>query len=243
MDLLFYDRLESTNDKVLELLAQGYPEGATVIAQHQTNGRGQQHARWESEKGLNLTFSVALRPTFLPAASMFYLSKIVSLGVVGYLLREGIKAAIKWPNDIYVNDEKICGILIEQSISGAHIAQSVVGIGLNVNQRQFAHAPNATSMLLCDGKMRDVKHEVKILAGDILEYYELLKVAASAKDFAKIDSRYTSLLYRGKGFFAYRCGSEVFTARITAVLPSGELVLQTPDGRQRDFGFKEVEFV
>ncbi|MDR1416468.1 MAG: biotin--[acetyl-CoA-carboxylase] ligase, partial [Prevotellaceae bacterium] len=148
-----------------------------------------------------------------------------------------------WPNDIYVNDDKICGILIEQSISGAHIAKSVVGVGLNVNQRQFVSAANATSMLLCDGKTRDVKREAKILVGRILKRYNRLKEAKSEEDFAEIDSRYTSLLYRSSGFFAYRCGSEVFTARIAAALPSGELTLQTPDGRQRSFGFKEVEFV
>jgi BirA family biotin operon repressor/biotin-[acetyl-CoA-carboxylase] ligase len=243
MDLLFFDQLESTNDKALEALAQGCPEGTTVATLHQTSGRGQQNARWESEKGLNLTFSIALRPTFLPAESMFYLSKAISLGIAAYLHGEGIKATIKWPNDIYVNDNKICGILIEQSVSGARIAQSVVGVGLNANQRQFVSVANATSMLLCDGKMRDVRHEVKMLAGCILKSYGQLREAKSKKDFAEIDSRYTSLLYRSSGFFAYRCGSEVFTARIAAALPSGELVLQTPDGKQRTFGFKEVEFV
>jgi BirA family biotin operon repressor/biotin-[acetyl-CoA-carboxylase] ligase len=243
MNLLFFDQLESTNDKALELLAQGCPEGATVAARYQANGRGQQHARWESEAGLNLTLSIALRPTFLPAESMFYLSKAVSLGVAGYLLREGIKATVKWPNDIYVNDKKICGILIEQSISDAYITQSVAGVGLNVNQRQFAHAPNATSMLLCDGEVRNVKREATTLVSDILECYEWLKEAVRKKDFAKIDDNYASLLYRGDGFYAYRCGSEVFAARIAAALPSGELALQTLDGKRRTFGFKEVEFV
>ncbi|MDR0710853.1 MAG: biotin--[acetyl-CoA-carboxylase] ligase [Prevotellaceae bacterium] len=243
MDVLFFDQLGSTNDKAMELLAQGCPEGLTVAALHQTNGRGQQNACWESEKGLNLTFSIALRPTFLPAESMFYLSKIVSLGIAAQLRREGINAAIKWPNDIYVNDEKICGILIEQSICGDRIAQSAVGVGLNVNQRQFAHASNATSMLLCDGKTRDVKRSLKALASAILKHYEALKCAKSKNDFAKIDGEYASLLYRSSGFFPYRSGSEVFAARITAVSPSGELTLQTSDGKQRTFGFKEVEFI
>jgi BirA family biotin operon repressor/biotin-[acetyl-CoA-carboxylase] ligase len=243
MNLLFFDQLGSTNDKAMELLAQGCPEGLTVAALHQTNGRGQQSARWESEKGLNLTFSIALRPAFLPAESMFYLSKIVSLGITSHLRREGINATIKWPNDIYVNDDKICGILIEQSICGDHISHSVVGVGLNVNQEQFAYAPNATSMRLCDGKMRDVKRELQELVSDILKHYETLKKAKSKSDFAKIDSMYASLLYRSSGFFPYRCGNEIFMACIAAVQPGGELTLQTPDGKQRTFGFKEVEFV
>jgi BirA family biotin operon repressor/biotin-[acetyl-CoA-carboxylase] ligase len=243
MSLLFFDQLESTNDKALEALAQGCQEGVTVVALHQTSGRGQQNAQWESERGLNLTLSVALRPTFLPAERMFYLSKTISLGVADYLRGESIKAAIKWPNDIYVNDDKICGILIEQSISGAYIAQSVAGVGLNVNQRQFAHAPNATSMLLCDGKTRDVKREAETLTGCIMKRYEQLKKAKSAADFAAIDGCYASLLYHGRGFYAYRCGDETFVARIAATLPDGVLTLQLPDGRQRSFGFKEVEFV
>ncbi|MDR3366140.1 MAG: biotin--[acetyl-CoA-carboxylase] ligase [Prevotellaceae bacterium] len=243
MNLLFFNQLGSTNDKALELLGQGCPEGTTVAAQRQTNGRGQQNAHWESEAGLNLTLSIALRPAFLPAENMFYLSKIVSLGIAAYLRREGIIAAVKWPNDIYVNDEKICGILIEQSICGERIAQSVVGIGLNVNQRQFAYAANATSMRLCDGKLRDVRREAKALASGILKRYEALKNIERQKDWAEIDSEYAALLYRRSGFFPYRCGSEAFMASIAAVLPSGELTLQTPDGKQRSFGFKEVEFV
>jgi BirA family biotin operon repressor/biotin-[acetyl-CoA-carboxylase] ligase len=243
MNVLFFDTLGSTNDKALELLGQGCPEATVVAAQRQTSGRGQQHAHWESEAGLNLTFSIALRPAFLLAENMFYLSKTVSLGIADYLRREGIDAAIKWPNDIYVRDEKICGILIEQSICGERIAQSVVGVGINVNQRRFAHAPNATSMLLCDGKTRDVRRELKALAGDILQRYEALKKIGSGQDLSEVDSRYASLLYRRRGLFPFRCGSSVFMASIAAVLPSGELALQLPDGKQRIVGFKEVEFV
>jgi BirA family biotin operon repressor/biotin-[acetyl-CoA-carboxylase] ligase len=243
MNLLFFDQLGSTNDKALELLGQGCPEGTVVAAQRQTSGRGQQNARWESEAGLNLTFSIALRPAFLPVESMFYLSKIVSLGIAGYLRGEGVNAAIKWPNDIYVRDEKICGILIEQSICGDRIAQSAVGVGLNVNQRRFTYAANATSMLLCDGKTRDVRRELKVLAGAILERYEALKKIWGRQELAEVDSRYASLLYRSSGLFPFRCGSKTFAASIAAVQPGGELTLQLPDGRQRSFGFKEVEFV
>ncbi|MDR3189401.1 MAG: biotin--[acetyl-CoA-carboxylase] ligase [Prevotellaceae bacterium] len=243
MNLLFFDTLTSSNDKALELLEQGCPEGTTVVAQRQTSGRGQQNARWESEAGLNLTFSIALRPAFLPAESMFYLSKAVSLGIVAYLRGEGIGATVKWPNDIYVGDEKICGFLIEQSICGEHIAQSVVGVGLNVNQRQFAHAANATSMLLCDGKTRDVGREVRVLVGNILNRYEALRDAVSRGGWAEVDGEYASLLYRSSGVFPYRCGSSVFTASIAAVQAGGELTLRTPDGKLRTFGFKEVEFV
>lgn len=243
MNVLFFDQLGSTNDKALELLGQGCPEGTVVAALRQTSGRGQQNTRWESEHGLNLTFSMALYPAFLPAESMFYLSKIVSLGIADYLRRERLNAAIKWPNDIYVGDEKICGILIEQSICGDRIAQSVVGVGMNVNQRHFAYAANATSMLLCDGKTRDVRRELSTLAGNILKRYEALKKNGSKAALAAINSRYAALLYRRSGLFPYRCGSQTFMASIAAVQPGGELVLQLPDGRLRSFGFKEVEFV
>ena len=223
-----------------------------VAAHSQTSGRGQQHTEWESEAGKNLTFSLALRPTFLYATQMFYLSKAVSLGVVDFLLSQKICAAIKWPNDIYVNNQKICGILIEQSIKGEYIAHSVVGIGLNVNQRVFEHAPNATSMLLCDETERDLEAALRAVAAAILHRYDFLREGilrgkgvlrnGSPTCLQQVDSEYFSLLYRREGFHPYMCENAHFLAKILDVEASGELVLQKESGEVRRFCFKEVEF-
>jgi BirA family biotin operon repressor/biotin-[acetyl-CoA-carboxylase] ligase len=247
-NILHFKTLPSTNDKLMELLLQGCEEGTVVAALKQTSGRGQQGARWESEEGMNLTFSVGLHPTFLPAECMFYLSKAVSLGVVDYLKKEKIEAAIKWPNDIYVGDEKIAGMLIEQRISGELISQSAVGIGLNVNQKEFAHAPNATSMLRCDGKERDIASALNELVSCILVRYDGLRSSSS-----NIDADYMRHLYRADGrYYPFaRKGAdgekgELFTAKILEVRPNGELMLERKDDAnfsEEAFWFKEVELV
>ena len=242
----WFNELPSTNDKAMELLHSGCSEGVVAAARRQTAGRGQQHTRWESEAGKNLTFSIALRPAFLHAEQMFYLSKAVSLGVVDFLHSQKISAVIKWSNDIYAGGRKICGILIEQRISGEYIAQSVVGVGLNVNQREFKHAPNATSMVLCGGAERELEDMLNQLTICILGRYEKLREAcksSSAAVLKRLDEEYFSHLYRRRGFHAYRCGNEQLVAKIANVEPSGELVLQTKSGEVRRFWFKEIEFI
>jgi BirA family biotin operon repressor/biotin-[acetyl-CoA-carboxylase] ligase len=242
-----YAELPSTNDAAWQLLAEGCQEGTVAFAAAQTAGRGQQGAQWESEAGLNITCSVALRPAFLPVSRIFYLSKAVSLGIADYLHAQGIPALIKWPNDIYVGGCKICGFLIEQSLIGEHVEQSVVGVGFNVNQQRFLHAPNATSMLLCDGAARSVPEVLSALVASILRRYGRLKAAHGAPKLgqllAQMDKEYAALLYRRRGVFPYRCGGEVFLAAIAGVSPEGELRLQAEGGALRSFGFKEVEFV
>ncbi len=244
-NILHFKTLSSTNDKVAELMAQGCGEGTVAVALKQLRGRGQQGAGWESEEGMNLTFSLALYPTFLPAEYMFYLSKAVSLGVTDYLKKENIDALIKWPNDIYVADSKIAGMLIEQSISGEYISQSVVGVGLNVNQKVFTSAPNATSMLLCDGKERDIALALNELLQCILKRYDDLQDPQSLS----IDGEYMERLYRSKGYHPFvrkkdAQAGELFTAKIVEVRPNGELVLQEEGAcKEECFWFKEVEFV
>lgn len=243
-NILHFKTLPSTNDKMMELLSQGCEEGTVVVALKQTSGRGQQGASWESEEGMNLTFSIALRPTFLPAEYMFYLSKAVSLGMVDYLKKEKIEALIKWPNDIYVGDKKIVGMLIEQHICGEHISQSAVGIGLNVNQKEFAAAPNATSMWLCDGKERDIASSLNELIRCIINRYEGLSSSSS-----DVDTEYMAHLYRANGRYypfvrkTEEEKEEPFMAMILEVRPNGELVLERQDGTEESFWFKEIEFV
>ncbi|MDE6431375.1 MAG: biotin--[acetyl-CoA-carboxylase] ligase, partial [Duncaniella sp.] len=120
-----------------------------VSARRQTAGRGQRGNSWESAPGKNITMSILLRPEGLHPSRQFVISRAVSLAITGVLRRYMPASAVrvKWPNDIYVDDRKICGILIENVISSASIRQSVVGIGINVNQRRFlSDAPNPVSM-------------------------------------------------------------------------------------------------
>ena len=119
-----------------------------VVARRQTAGRGQRGNSWESEDYKNLTFSMAVYPGWLPPAAQFSLSESVALAVVALLAQHGIKATVKWPNDIYVGNDKICGILIDHSLTGNTISRTVVSAGINVNQLRFlSDAPNPVSML------------------------------------------------------------------------------------------------
>ena len=126
------------------------PHATVVSTYNQTAGRGQRGNSWESEPHKNLTFSVLLKPQHIIAREQFYISEIVSVAIVNtlrkYIIDQPI--AIKWPNDIYVNDDKICGILIENTLSGYSISQSIAGIGININQQTFlSNAPNPISLI------------------------------------------------------------------------------------------------
>jgi BirA family biotin operon repressor/biotin-[acetyl-CoA-carboxylase] ligase len=249
-----YDVLTSTNEKALERLLQGCNERTVVVAKKQVAGRGQQGTTWESEAGANLTMSIALRPRFLRAEHAFLLSMAAAMGVTYYLRRRHINAKIKWPNDIYVGERKICGILIEQSIKSEFLSQSVIGIGLNVNQQSFEQLPNATSMRLQLGSNRSLSLwcVTKGVTRLTLTFYDMLqrcypKVAVSparqARNIAAFTRYYYLHLYRSEGFHLFRAGDETFMARIVSVMPSGEISLQTEDGMRHNFWFKEVEFV
>ena len=130
----------STNTFVGELLNRGaMPNGQVVIANAQTKGRGQRESKWECEPLKNLTFSIGLFNLDFPVANAFQLHCITSLAIVDTINRHTASTAqIKWPNDIYINNKKVGGILIENTIAGDLVTQSIIGIGLNINQEDFS---------------------------------------------------------------------------------------------------------
>ena len=159
-DIIWLESVDSTNEECRRRISE-IDNLSVVAALSQTSGRGQRGNVWLSEAGKNLTFSIVLK---FPATDIkselepmlaydqFVLSEITSLSIVDLLAEHRIEAKIKWPNDIYVGDKKICGMLIENSLRGEWIQHSIIGIGLNVNQRNFdVSLPNPTSMVLCNG--------------------------------------------------------------------------------------------
>ena len=148
---------DSTNNYLREQSAKArLPEGSLVIADFQTAGKGQVGNSWESEAGKNLMFSILLYPDFLPANRQFLISQIASLSVKETLEKYTDSVTVKWPNDIYWKDRKICGMLIENDLSGQYLYCSVVGIGLNINQEIFrSDAPNPVSLTQITGKTYD----------------------------------------------------------------------------------------
>ena len=247
----WFDTVDSTNTRLLADKA-GLPDKSVYAALYQTAGRGQKGNRWESRSGENLTFSVLLKPGFLPVSDQFLLSQIVALGLLDYLKGKGLAATIKWPNDIYAGDRKICGTLIENSLADGRIAASVAGIGLNLNQTLFDPSlPNPTSLSLQTGLRYDVKAELPKLLECLFAYYDKLSSPYARNGF---DAMYLEHLYRRgewRGFeelpaseipTEHRSGRRI-EARILGIDPEARLLLEHRDGTLRHYGFKEIKYV
>lgn len=235
MTIRRYDTLTSTNTEVARIAGE-LADGDVVICREQTAGRGQRGNSWEAETGKNLTFSMLLRPHELPAAESFLLSMAVAVGITDALgkILSPKHIQIKWPNDIYWNDKKLAGILIENTISGQFVSHSIIGIGLNVNQRQFvSDAPNPVSMAQIAGK--------DFVLDDVLDKVVSAIIARSHQPLRDIVAPYHAGLWHGVGRHMWRePAGEPFTASIAEVRPSGHLVLQRADGTLKPYAFKEV---
>ena len=212
-----------------------------VWAECQSAGRGQRGHTWHSNEGVNLTFSTVLKPTFLAAVEQFMLSEVVALSLVDALAEYGVECRIKWTNDIYAGDKKIAGVLIEQSLAGDTIARTVVGIGLNVNQREFpADLPNPTSIVVERGAECERREVLECFLKHLEKWYSRLERG----EREVIESAYNYRLYRRDEFHAYALPSgERFEAAIRGVRATGHLVLEHRDGSFGEYAFKEVEFV
>jgi len=238
-------------------------EGTVVVAKHQEQGRGQRGSTWESEPGKNLTLSILLQPTFLRPDEQFQLNKAVSLGVLefvhtplhlpthsGFLPwgeseERGGRVSIKWPNDIYIGTKKVAGILIENSVSGNSLQQSIVGIGINVNQEKFsAYLPNPTSLKLMTGKDFDLKECLERLCCCIEKRYLQLRPHPGLlpKGEGAIDWDYLKNLYRYREFADYKYKEDPVRAKITGVTKSGTLLLETESGGKLECDLKELRF-
>ncbi|MDR3132735.1 MAG: biotin--[acetyl-CoA-carboxylase] ligase [Prevotellaceae bacterium] len=236
--ITWFSEIDSTNNEACRNLTTAR-EGSVWAARYQTAGRGQQNNTWESDAGKNFMFSLLLRPTWLPAEDQFYISKITSLGVYDFLTQHAITSTIKWPNDAYVNDKKIAGILIEHHLGGSMLNASIIGIGLNANQQEFSKtAGQPTSMLLESGCTVAVETALPELVAAILRRYALLQQGGAQR----IDEEYHARLYRLNEWRQFETGKRRFRAKIVAVQRNGQLLLQDATGDTKAFAFKEVRF-
>lgn len=244
-------KIESTDSTSSHLagIAEGCAHGTAVMARVQTAGRGQRGNSWEAEPGMNITLSLLLRPEGIEPARQFIISQAVSLAIVE-MLDSFIGAdavSIKWPNDIYVNDSKIAGILIENVISGSAISRSIVGVGLNVNQTEFlSDAPNPVSLKQLLPK---VDFNVDVLAeamvSDILGKVD--QALSSECEAGEISGAYFARMWRGGGYY-HRYYDHTrglyMDARIDSVAASGHIMLtDQADGVARTYAFKEISAV
>ena len=240
---IYRNEVTSTNTYVKELLREGIdlPELTVVEADFQTGGRGQQGNSWESERGMNLTFSLVCHPTFLAATSQFVLSQAIAVAIVRTLsdLTDGL--SIKWPNDIYWNDKKICGTLIECNLAGSTIKDCIIGTGINVNQTVFtSDAPNPVSLAQIIGF---TLNRQRILDGVVAEFSKLYEELKNLK-FERLKLEYMQHLYRREGFYPYQePDGEPFEAAITDVELDGHLVLRRHDGCIKKYELKQVKYI
>ena len=237
------DTVDSTNKYAQGLLKkEKIDEGTLIVAGVHLEGKRQVGNLWESGANKNLTMSIILRPVFLLPEKQFQLNKIIALAVYDFvknILKEQF-VKIKWPNDIYFENRKIAGILIENSILGNSFDNSVVGIGVNVNQIDFkSDAPNPVSLRNITGENYNLDDCLTDLIACIEHRYLLLK----SKQDNVINSDYLNALYKFQSYSKFKSKIKIFEAKITGVSEFGKLILENRENEKFEFNFKEVEFI
>ncbi len=263
-EIIWLESTDSTNDQARSQLKS--TDFLTVIAaENQTSGKGQRGNSWHSEPGKNLTFSIIVRPAetnpwiTVKASEQAAISHMAALSVIDLMNLYGIPAKIKWPNDIYVSDRKICGILIENAIMGMHVSSSIIGIGLNVNQTNFPpYLPNPTSMQRETGIHTDTHLLLEKYMEIFLEYCRTYMT--EQEKLTSLKYSYNEHLWRldePHEFYDYTslpCGhlnaqdtlsrseAEQFTGIIRGVSDEGRLIVENVEGELREFAFKEIGY-
>ncbi len=240
--IVYLPSCQSTNDEAAQLLGQkDVPEGTLVVTDQQTRGRGQRGNQWEAQPGQNLTVSLVLKPIFLAPPDQFWLNMAVSLAIQDTLapLLSATELTIKWPNDVYVRDRKLGGVLIENMLQGQTLGHSIVGIGLNVNQLDF-NIPTATSLLRESPAPEEYSLPglLTALAEQLEKRY--LQLRAGHRDVLR--AAYLQHLYMYRQPYFFIAGAHGFTGQIVDLDPTGRLGILT-HGIVRYFAFKEVKFV
>ncbi|MDR2234431.1 MAG: biotin--[acetyl-CoA-carboxylase] ligase [Tannerella sp.] len=232
---------ESTNQSLRILTDAGaLPNFSVLWADYQTKGRGQAGSSWESAPGENLLCSIVFYPARLPANRSFSVLETAALSVKSTLETYATDITIKWPNDIYCRDKKICGILIENEIVAGCITRSIIGIGININQTAFkGDAPNPVSLAMITGKEYDRQE----ILNQLLKNFQLHANKIDTGDIEDLHLQYCASLYRRDGFHVYKDAQGFFTARFFAVEPFGHLILERKDGTLSRYAFKEVEAI
>ena len=233
--------LPSTNTYAANLLkSEVVPEGTIIRTEFQSDGRGQKGNTWESEAGKNLIISIILHPENVAPSDQFLISMMISLGIYDFLKEEFPGCRIKWPNDIYVNDDKIAGILIENSIIGETIESCIAGIGININQEKFSpDIPNPVSLRTITGKETDTGTSLEKLLDCLDKRYKQLLYG----EREPIRDEYVSMLYRAGEWSAFRSDGIIFKGRIQGITDSGSLKIEKEDSSVSEFLFKEVDYI
>ena len=242
MRIKWLEEVDSTNNELLRHIGD-YDNLSVIAAVNQTAGRGQRGNRWVSAPGDNLTFSFILKPSGLPAREVMAITCLATLAVRDTLREAGVPAVVKWPNDIYVGNRKICGMLVENGLAGPDIAWSVVGIGINLNQTEFpGEIMNATSLRRLTGRTFE---PVPFLENLCHRLEALLPELASPERREALRAAYEQDLFRKDSPAPFRdlTTDEEFTGIIRGITPEGLLRVEKAEGPEKVFGFKEISYI
>lgn len=234
--------VDSTNAYLKALSSKKDLVNFTVVqADYQNSGKGQGTNSWFSDDGKNLLFSVLIKHSNIPVSKNIYINFAISIGLYNVLAEYVPLVNIKWPNDLFVNHQKICGILIENSLKGTLITQSVVGIGLNVNQIDFPkHLPKAISL-------KNILHkdtDRSVLLKKIIVSIQKQMAIFNSTSIEHLKEHYEHLLYQKNIFSMYKdLNNQSFSGKITGVSSSGMLQVELADGRIKSFANKHIIFL
>ena len=240
MKRIALDTVDSTNAYAKASPVDKSEELTLVTAEFQEAGRGAGTNRWESERSKNLLFSIVVYPQQLQANQMFALSEVTALSICSTLGTYAEDFLIKWPNDVYYKDKKVVGMLIENDLQGKLVRRSVIGIGVNVNQTIFlSDAPNPISLAQIIGREVNRQQVLDRIMQQFTCYYEMME----NERYTELHGLYLQHLYRKGEFHTYSDDNGTFMARIIDVEPSGHLLLEDENKKQRRYAFKEVQFI
>lgn len=239
MRIIKLNAIDSTNNFLKQLCAKETVEDNTIIVtNYQSHGRGQMGTTWVSEDSKNLMFSVFKDISFLETEQNFYISMATSLSIISALKSFTIpKLQIKWPNDILSENQKICGVLIENIIKQNQLKATIIGVGINVNQTNFSELPKATSLHLLTGKVLNLDEVLQAILENLIHYFNLLK----DEKFQQIKDAYEKLLFRKDKPSTFKDSKGVlFSGFIKSISNSGNLQVLLEDNIIKEYDLKEI---
>tara|TARA_X000001036_G_scaffold57925_2_gene47617 strand:- start:187 stop:945 length:759 start_codon:yes stop_codon:yes gene_type:complete len=238
-NVIYLPQCHSTNTEMQTFLKKTtLNEGTVLLTDFQIKGRGQLNDKWISQKGKNILMSILLNPTFLSVNKRFYLTIILGLATneaLGLFIRQDLK--IKWPNDVYAGDNKIAGILIEAYVSKKSVDNMIIGVGVNINQKEFGKL-KATSVLLETGLYQHRDHIMELILLSLEKWYQKLK----NKEYEEIILKYHSLLFWRNEKHTFSIQGELTEGKIKGINDQGQLIVEIK-GKERIFNHKELIFI
>ena len=242
MKIIKLDKCESTTAYLKQLMEANTDEkNLLILSNFQTKGKGQGEAFWESENAKNLLLSFNINIDGLLAENQFYISIVIALSIkdILYEILPKKNVKIKWPNDVYIDDRKIAGILIENSVIGSYISESIIGIGMNVNQQIFeSDAPNPISIIHYNNKSNNIDEILTMLVSALERNFELLRLL----DFNTLKNRYLKALYRIGEEHAFLIDGKEYKGVIKGVDEYGFLQIEI-NSKLLSFDIKQIKYL